>query len=162
MNKLLPGLSLLLVLSSSLLRATPTAGAVTFAVTLDEPVHGHFTLNPARPADGRYPAGTVVMVSTRPDAGFTLDAGYYSVPGRWGAMYHESMTPVFPVVVDQDKHIGASFIEQAAVAHIDVRHNIVDAQPGVKPLKYDVFSPKGAKQPADHRHHPWRRLDDQR
>ena len=31
------------------------------------------------------------------DAGFTFDSGYYSVPGRWGAMYYESMTPKFTV-----------------------------------------------------------------
>lgn len=132
-------------LAVSALMAFPAMAAETFQVVLDSAVHGSFTVNPELPADGRYPAGTVVTVSTRPDPGYTLDSGYYSVPGRWGAMYHESMTPVFEVVIDQDKHIGASFIEQDAVAHIDVRHNVVYAQPGVKPLKYDMFSPKGAK-----------------
>lgn len=124
---------------------TASNEARTFAVVLDPAVHGTFSVDPALPADGRYPAGTVVTVSTKPDAGYTLDSGYYSVPGRWGAMYHESMTPTFKVTIDRDKHIGASFIEQAEVAHLDVRHNVVYAQPGVKPLKYDVFSPKGAK-----------------
>jgi acetyl esterase len=132
-----------LVLSSIAFAAN---AADSFTVTLDAPVHGKFQLNPALPADGKFPSGTVVTISTQPDAGYTLDSGYYSVPGRWGAMYHESMTPVFKVVVDRDKHIGASFIEQSAVAHIDVKHNIVYAKPGVKPLKYDVFTPKGAKQ----------------
>jgi acetyl esterase len=124
----------------------PASAADSFTVTLDAPVHGKFQIDPALPADGKYPAGTTVTVSTQPDAGYTLDSGYYSVPGRWGAMYHEQMTPVFKVVVDQDKHIGASFIEKSAVAHIDVKNNIVYAKPGVKPLKYDVFSPRGAKQ----------------
>jgi acetyl esterase/lipase len=136
----------LLVLSSVALGAAPPSLAQSFTVTLDAPVHGKFEINPALPADGKYPAGTVVTVSTQPDAGFTLDSGYYSVPGRWGAMYHESMTPVFKVTVDQDTHIGASFIEKAAVAHIDVKHNIVYAKPGAKALKYDVYTPKGAKQ----------------
>jgi acetyl esterase/lipase len=117
----------------------------SFAVVLDPAVHGSFSVDPTLPADGRYPAGTVVTVSTKPEPGYTLDSFYYSVPGRWGAMYHESMTPAFKVTIDRDKHIGASFIEEAEVAHLDVRHNIIYAQPGVKPLKYDVFSPKGAK-----------------
>ena len=134
-----------LILSTFLLMAASIAQADSFMVTIDEPVNGRISLNPSLPADGRYPAGATVTVSTQPDAGYTLDSGYYSVPGRWGAMYHESPTPVFTVVVDQDKHIGASFIAESEVAHIEVRNNIVYAQPGKKPLKYDVFSPKGAK-----------------
>jgi hypothetical protein len=47
--------------------------------------------------------------------------------------------------MDQDKRIGASFIEASAVSHIDVKHDIVYAKPGVKPLKYDVYIPKGAE-----------------
>jgi acetyl esterase/lipase len=116
-----------------------------FKVVLDEPLKGSFTVDPSLPADGKYAAGTVVTVTAKPEPGYTLDSGYYSVPGQWGAMYHESPTDVFKVVIDQDKHIGASFIEKSAVAHINVRNNIVYAQPGVKPLKYDVYSPKGAK-----------------
>ncbi len=135
-------------LAVALIALAPHVGRAqsqSFTVVLDEPVHGRFTVDPALPADGRYPAGTKLTVTTVADPGYTLDSGYYSVPGRWGAMYHESMTPTFTVVVDQDKHIGASFIASSAVAHIDVRHDIVYAQPGRKPLKYDVFSPKGAK-----------------
>ncbi len=130
---------------SALFVAAISAGAASFTVTIDPPVNGSLKLNPSLPADGTYPAGTVVTVVTKPDSGFTLDSGYYSIPGRWGAMYHESMTPEFKVTIDQDKHIGASFIEKKAVEHINVTHNVVYAQPGVKPLKYDVFSPKGAK-----------------
>ena len=144
MKRTLPWLAFF-VLSSAAIAETAAIDNKTFSVVLDPAVHGSFTVDPALPADSRYPAGTVVTVSTEPDAGYTLDSGYYSVPGRWGAMYHESMTPTFKVTINRDKHIGASFIEEAAVAHIDVRHNIVYAQPGVKPLKYDVFSPKGAK-----------------
>jgi len=122
-----------------------SAQAESFKVILDEVDNGSFTIKPSLPANGQVPAGTVIEVTTKPDHGYVLDSGYYSVPGRWGAMYHESMTDVFKVVIDQEKHIGASFIKAEEVAHVDVRHNIVYAQPGVKPLKYDVFSPKGAK-----------------
>ncbi len=138
-----------LLLSAALFAAIssemPSARAESFSVKLDQPVHGKFTLNPPLPADAKYPAGTVVTVTTQPDAGYALDSGYYSIPGRWGQMFHESMTPEFKVTIDRDKRIGASFIEQSAVAHVDVIHNVVYAKPGVKALKYDVFTPKGAK-----------------
>ncbi len=124
---------------------TPSARGESFAVVLDEPAHGKITLTPARPADGKYEAGTTVTVITHPDSGYALDSGYFSVPGRWGQMYRESATPEFKVVIDRDKRIGASFIEKSAVDHIDVTHDVVYAKPGVKALKYDVYAPKGAK-----------------
>jgi acetyl esterase len=133
------------LLSAALCSETSSARAESFAVVLDEPVHGTMTVNPSLPADGKYSAGTVVTVTTHPDAGYALDSGYYSVPGRWGQMFHESMTPEFKVAIDQAKHIGASFIEQSAVAHLDVINNVVYAKPGVKTLKYDVFTPRGGK-----------------
>jgi acetyl esterase/lipase len=132
-------------LSVMLSLGTQSVRAESFTVVLDEPVHGKLTITPPLPDDGKYPAGTTVTVTTRPDAGFALDAGYYSVPGQWGRMYHETMTPEFKVIIDRNKHIGASFIELSAVDHINVTHDVVYAKPGVKPLKYDVFSPKAAK-----------------
>ena len=125
--------------------STPSLAADTFSVTLDAPQHGKFEIHPALPADGRFPAGTMVTVTTHADPGYAFDSGYYSAPGRWGTMYYESMTPTFKVKVDKDLHIGASFIEASEVAHVDVRQDIVYAKPGVKTLKYDVFTPKGAK-----------------
>jgi acetyl esterase/lipase len=116
-----------------------------FTVTLDKPANGIFQVSPALPVDGKYPKGTVVTVTATPDAGYVLDACYYSVTGRWGAMYFESMASPFKVTIDQNKHIGTSFIEKEAVAHINVIQDVVYAKPGVKPLKYDVYSPKGAK-----------------
>lgn len=116
-----------------------------FTVTIDEVLNGTIKLDPAIPADGKVPAGTVIEVTAIPDAGYTLDAGYYSIPGRFGAMYHESMSAPFEVVIDQDKHIGASFIEESEVAHLDVIQDVVFAKPGKKTLKYDVYMPKGAK-----------------
>jgi acetyl esterase/lipase len=133
--------------SFAALAALPLSVAESFAVTLDPAVHGQYQVNPSLPADGKFPAGTVVTVTTQPDAGYTFDAGYYSTPGPWGAMYHEAMTPTFKVNVNQAMHIGASFIEKAAVAHVDVKQDIVYAKPGVKTLKYDVFTPKGAMTP---------------
>src|SRR5439155_24124980 len=122
-----------------------SAQAGPFIVTLVPPVHGKVQLSPALPADGKYPAGTVVTISTTPDPGYALDSAWYSVPGRFGQMYHEGMTPAFKVTIDQDKRIGASFIDAAAVKDLVVTNDVVFAKPGVKPLKYDVYAPKGAR-----------------
>ena len=121
------------------------AQAAAYAVTVVPPVHGKLQLAPALPADGKYPAGTIVTVTTAPDSGYALDSVWYSVAGRFGQMYHEGMTPQFKVTIDQDKRIGASFIEAAAVKDLVVTHDVVFAKPGVKPLKYDVYAPKGAR-----------------
>lgn len=133
-------------LSAVLWSATFSARAESFTVMLDAPAHGKLTVAPPVPADGKYEAGTVVTVTTQPEAGYVLDSGYFSVPGQWGQMYRESMTPTFKVTIDRNKHIGASFIEKSAVDHLNVTPDVVYAKPGVKTLKYDVYSPKGAKQ----------------
>lgn len=117
----------------------------SFTVTLVPPVHGKVQLAPPLPADGKYPAGTVLTITTTPDPGYVLDSAWYSVPGRFGQMYHEGMTRDFKVTIDRDKRVGASFIEESAVKDLVVTHDVVYAKPGVKPLKYDVFSPKGAR-----------------
>jgi acetyl esterase/lipase len=116
-----------------------------YTVTLVAPVHGKVALTPALPADGKYAKGTVVTVTTTPDPGYALDSAWYSVPGRFGQMYHEGMGREFKVTIDQDKRIGASFIEEAAVKDLVVTNDVVYAKPGVKTLKYDVFAPKGAR-----------------
>ncbi len=117
----------------------------SFTVTLVPPTDGRITLTPALPADGRYPAGTVVTVTTTPNDGYALDSAWYSVPGIFGQMYTEGMTQDWKVTIDRDKRIGASFIEKSAVDHLTVTHDVVFATPGRKPLKYDVYSPNGAR-----------------
>jgi acetyl esterase/lipase len=134
------GLSLAVVTSA---QAQP-GPAQSFTVTVVPPTHGKVELRPALPADGKYAAGTVVTLHTTPDPGYVLDSAWYSVPGQFGQMYHEGMTQDFQVTIDQDKRVGASFIEADAVKDLVVTNNVVYAKPGVKPLKYDVFSPKGA------------------
>lgn len=122
-----------------------TKAQKTFEVVADEVKNGSIKTEPKIPADGKLPEGTVLKITATPDEGYVLDAGYSSVKGVWGAMYEESMSSPFEVIVDQDRHIGASFIEASMVDHINVTNNVVFAQPGVKPLKYDVYSPTGAK-----------------
>jgi acetyl esterase/lipase len=139
-------LAIVAVVGLSLVFARPLrAQSASFTVTLVPPVNGKVQLNPALPADGKYPAGSVVTVTGTPEAGYALDSFWYSVPGRFGQMYHEGMGKEFKVTINREKRIGASFIEAAAVSHLAVRHDIVFAKPGVKPLKYDVYTPRGAK-----------------
>jgi acetyl esterase len=123
-----------------------SAQAAEFTVTLDQPSNGSVTLDPPLPANGKYAAGTVVTVSATPDPGFKVDAVYYSVSGQWGPMYHDTPTvSTLEVTVDQEKHVGAYFIEASALEGFTVRNDVVYAKPGVKPLKYDVYTPEGAK-----------------
>lgn len=122
-----------------------TGENLSFSVIVDKSVNGTLDIDPAPAADGTYPAGSVLTLTATPAPGYVLDSLYFSVPGRFGQMYHESMASPFKVTVDQETHVGASFIEASAVAHLNVIQNVVYAKPGVKPLKYDVYSPKGAE-----------------
>jgi len=132
------------IIIASLLTST-TMKSQSFLVTLDKSENGTFTISPPLPADGKYPANTVVTVKAIPAPGYVLDALYFSVPGRWGQMFHESQTDGFNITIDQAKHIGASFIEKDRYPNINITHNVVYAKPGIKELKYDVYSPSGAK-----------------
>jgi acetyl esterase/lipase len=117
----------------------------TFSVSVNEVKNGKIKVEPAIPDDGKVPKGTVLTITAQPDKNYALDAVYYSVNGMWGDMHLESMASPFEVVIDQDKKLGASFIEKEEVDHLEVTQNIVYAKPGVKELKYDVFAPKGAR-----------------
>jgi acetyl esterase/lipase len=135
-----------LFVSGSLLLLSGTAAMCqSFATVLDKTEHGNIKVDPVLPPDGKYPAGTIVTITATPDAGYVLDEVYYSEKGAWGQMYFESPKNVFKVTINKEKHLGASFIEKSAVDHINVTQDVVYAKPGVKPLKYDVYSPKGAK-----------------
>ena len=137
--------ALLMTTVSAATVASVYAQSASFTVTVVPPVHGTLQLVPALPPDGKYPAGTVITLKATPARGYVLDSTWYSVPGRFGQMYHENMTPEFAVTIDRDKRVGASFVEEAAVRHVDVTQDVIYAKPGIKSLKYDVFSPKGAK-----------------
>jgi acetyl esterase len=117
----------------------------TFTVTLDRVENGSVKIEPPIPDDGKVIGGSVLKVTATPATDYAFDSGYYAQPGMWGKMFYESTTPVFEVTVNRDKAIGASFIEQGALEGFQVKQDVVYAQPGVKKLKYDVFSPNGAK-----------------
>ena len=117
----------------------------TFKVTVVKPDNGNMVIDPAVPADGKVAADTVLHVTLTPADGYALDSGYYTGKGPWFPAYFESPVPHFDIVVDQDRQVGGSFIEKKALEGFKVTQDIVYAQPGVKKLKYDVYSPNGAK-----------------
>jgi len=137
--------SIILALLMLLLCSAIVQAQKTFTVSVDEVKNGKIKVEPAIPADGKVAEGTVLTITAQPDKNYALDAVYYSVNGMWGDMHLESMASPFEVVIDQDKKLGASFIEKEEVDHLEVTQNIVYAKPGVKELKYDVFAPKGAR-----------------
>jgi acetyl esterase len=117
----------------------------TFTVNIDTPENGSIKLDPAPSADGKVPAGTTITVTATPDRGYAFDGVYYATPGMWGKMFYESMTPSSQIIIDKDKSIGASFVKKEKVQGFNVTQDVIYAQPGVKKLKYDVFSPDRAK-----------------
>ena len=114
-------------------------------ISIDEKSKGDITFLTRIRKDSTVKKGTIFKVKAASKSGKVLDALFLSYPGMWGTMYTESMTDTFSFKADKDINIGASYIDSSEVAHINVTQNIVYATPGVKPLKYDVFSPKGAR-----------------
>jgi len=135
-------LTIVITIGLGRVMAQSTSQVETFEVTVDPAVNGRVTLS--KPS-GSIEKGTKILVKAVPDAGYAVDSVYYSVPGRWGVMYFESMTRLHAVTVDQDKHIGASFIKASELEGFKVIQNVVYAKPGAKALKYDVFSPIRAR-----------------
>lgn len=116
-----------------------------FTITVDEPTNGTITLEPELPADGVYEKGTTITVTATPDPGYVIDAVYYSTEGPWGPMFYDTpRVSSLEVTVDENKRVGAYFIEDSMVEGFTVTPDIVYAKPGVKTLKYDVYSPEGA------------------
>ena len=116
-----------------------------FTVTAVPAENGSYTVSPALPADGRVPAGTTLTVTANPEPGYALDAVYYTVPGgMWGTTSYETFTPEMTLTVDTATSLGATFVDAALVEDLNVTHDVIYAQPGVKPLKYDVYAPHGA------------------
>ncbi len=132
-------------LTTAIFITYPAAAQSTYHITVDAPANGTLSIHPAIPPDGNVAAGTVLTVKISPARGFAIDSGYCTGPGPWQPAYYEFFTPKFRVTVDRDKRIGASFIEKKALEGFNVTHDVVYAQPGVKKLKYDVYSPAHAK-----------------
>lgn len=117
-----------------------------FTVTQVPAENGSYSIDPAIPSDGKVAAGTVLTVKAKPSSGFSLDVVYYTVKGgMWGTTSYESFSSPTKITVDKDMSVGATFVENSLIENLNVTHDVVYAKPGIKPLKYDVYSPKGAK-----------------
>jgi acetyl esterase len=121
------------------------AEAPIYTITLDTVTNGNITIQPPLPENMQVPAGTELTVKATPAAGYALDCIYWFGVGNQGRMYYENAAPEWKITIDANKHLGASFIEQKALEGFTVKNDIVFAQPGVKKLKYDIFSPNNAK-----------------
>lgn len=121
----------------------------SYKVNVHQPEHGKVTVTPAVPEDGIVAAGTVLNVKVEvTDEGWVFDSGYYlsMSPGMFYPTYKEYMTTEFKVTVNSDIwSLGASVMEDWRLDGHKVISDVVYAQPGVKPLKYDVYIPDGAK-----------------
>ncbi len=118
----------------------------SFKVTLVSPENGSYTVSPEIPEDGMVSSGTELTIQADPSDGFSLDAIYYTYKGgMWGTTSVENFTNTMKITVDKDMSIGATFVDDDLVGNLNVMHDVVYAKPGVKSLKYDVYSPKGAE-----------------
>lgn len=132
-----------------ILVATAAFSQEMYRVVVQEPEHATMTITPAVPEDGMVPAGTIYNVKISDiEPGWAFDSGYWLMMGgavRW-PVYQESMVPEFDVKVDGNiLGLGASIMEQERAEGYTVIQDVVYAQPGVKPLKYDAFIPDGAR-----------------
>ena len=139
----------LICMAAALLAGVSAFAQETFKVRVDQPAHGKVTVTPAVPESGEVPAGTVLNVKVEvTDPGWVFDSGY-ELAIRGGMFYPtnvEFMEPEFQVVVDHNiMSLGASIMESARLEGYRTIQDVVYAKPGVKPLKYDVFIPDGAK-----------------
>ena len=116
-----------------------------YTITLDTLQNGSITIQPPLPENKTVPAGTELTIKATPAAGYALDTIYYMGTGNQGRMYYENALPEWKITIDGSRRVGASFIEQKAVEGFTSKNDIVFAQPGVKKLRYNVYSPTGAK-----------------
>ena len=115
-----------------------------FRVTIGECTHGHIEVTPEIPAEGiELPKGTILSIKTFPDEGYAFECGYKAMNGMF-AFFDEITQPEFEVTVDGNCSVGASFVEPERLEGYTRIEDVVYAQPGVKPLKYDAYIPDGA------------------
>lgn len=112
-----------------------------FKVTVEAPDHGTLIISPPLPEDGLVAAGTRFELTAEAAPGYFVDSVFHAVQGRWWQEYFESMDGKKTVSIDADTTLGALCLPDEVRAGFSEIQDIVYAQPGVKPLKYDIFSP---------------------
>lgn len=142
-------IAVVLLATVALSNAAPNGSDLqeSYTVTIDQNDNGSVTVSPALPADGKVAAGTTIKVTATPASGYLLDASYFSRlnPNARFASRTESSLSTLELTVNSDVTVGATFIPASKLAGVNVTYDVVYAQPGVKKLKYDVYSPVGAK-----------------
>ncbi|HTR00681.1 MAG TPA: alpha/beta hydrolase [Candidatus Acidoferrum sp.] len=116
----------------------------TVTIKVEKPAHGSVSLAPPLPDNGQVAAGTVIHVKATAEAGYALDTVWQTLPGMFPT-YAESRDADYRVVADVDKTVGALFLPVTELSGWKEVRDVVYAKPGVKPLKYDVYSPPNAK-----------------
>jgi acetyl esterase len=123
-----------------------TSATDSYKIVLVPMQHGVIKITPAIPADSMVKKGAVLTVEAIPEPGYVQDVVYYyNNIAALTRNYFEFTTAKTQITIDQSKVIGASFIEKSALKGFKVVQDVVYAQPGVKKLKYDVYTPEGAK-----------------
>ena len=142
LNHLIPLAVLMLSVAAS---GQPRNTDGPFKVSIGECTGGRIEVTPEIPAEGAtFPKGTVLKIKAVPNDGYAFECGYEAMNGQF-AFFTEYFTEEFEVTVSGPCSVGASFVEPEYLQGHRVIHDVVYAQPGVKPLKYDVYIPDGAK-----------------
>lgn len=141
LNHLIPIAVLMLSVAAS---GQPRNTDGPFKVSIGECTGGRIEVTPEIPAEGAtFPKGTVLKIKAVPNEGYAFECGYEAMNGQF-AFFTEYFTEEFEVNVSGPCSVGASFVEPEYLQGHRVIHDVVYAQPGVKPLKYDVYIPDGA------------------
>lgn len=142
LNHMIPVAVLMLSVAAS---GQPRNTEGPFKVSIGECIGGRVEVTPAIPAEGaEFPKGTVLKVKAVPAEGYAFECGYEAMNGQF-AFFTEYFTEEFEVTVSGPCSVGASFVDPEYLQGHRVIHDVVYAQPGVKPLKYDVYIPDGAE-----------------
>lgn len=130
-------------------------------IELAEATHGSYTVSPPIAAGEGVPFGTELTIEATPDPGYVLDSTFkmtWIIEPFWGYYLDESFTSPHTVTADPSdgrfliyggslsKYVlGAYFVPDDRWGALEETLNVVYAQPGNKPLQYDVYSPDGAE-----------------
>src|SRR5688500_9667900 len=127
--------SLTILLVVSFHSTAQSMSADKFIVTQVPAENGSYFIYPPIPDDGKVTPGTVLSINATPSRCCSLDAIYYTVKGgMWGTTSYEHFSSPVKITVDRDMSVGATFVDKSLVENLDIRHDVVYAKPGIKPL----------------------------
>jgi len=116
-----------------------------YSISFAEIKNGSISVTPEIIRGKKYPANTQFTVSAQPSEGYDLDAVYITPPGQWWQYYNQFPRNPASFMLTADMELGAAFIPSEEMDGFSVIQDVIYALPGVKALKYDVFTPDNAK-----------------